>query len=682
MTAHELLDMIGDTRGDYILNAQQYREEIAPPRPKTIPLRKIWLIAAVIAMTLLLVGCTVVYVLSLQEMKVGEHAYIEPAYINEEGEKVPAAGKTTTLVSLQGVYQPALQEWLAFRDSYDPDNTLAAANNRNESGVPEPYHTTYSCYTWEMVDKLDEIIKKYDLKLLEPYILVQDEEEEVLFSALGLENAHRETARAQVDYDSGYFYPEGTFSISADITLTDSEWSYVNMASMRYSLKEYFDPVSGSVGDIESYTQWNYTTADGTQVLLAMNEEHARIYANLEDAFVSIQMDAYGYEDRDTVPMPPEALEQIADVFDYHLQPEYADLELVQQMMAEIAAQKEAEAAAAKAEEAAVIAGGYENYLKYKLEQVNGTGAMLYYSLYDLNGDGAEELLIQDAFGYCYEVLSEREEETFRYFTQGKTTYIGMISPCEGNIFQLYNGIGDWDRYYYFQAGAESATYIVGLTHHKTEGTWYYHPDDDPWTENEEVISEAEAQAILDDYTVGTLGEAKAVTEYFRSSAPAFADPYGAYIAERLEGENTAELTYTLMDLNGDGVEELLIEGPFFINGERAGTALGMYSQAGAELLDMNILPVHYVCENNVLEYATSDDTGAEYHNYYIMTDVSVKIIDTIEYDPVEEIWTRDQDGPFNFNEQVIPEAEARSIIDSYKRLELDMRPLTEYPLN
>ena len=51
-------------------------------------------------------------------------------------------------------------------------------------------------------------------------------------------------------------------------------------------MKEYFDPVYYEVADLESCTQWNYTRSDGRTVLLVMNDEQARIIADLHGIIV------------------------------------------------------------------------------------------------------------------------------------------------------------------------------------------------------------------------------------------------------------------------------------------------------------------------------------------------------------------------------------------------------------
>lgn len=59
MNADQILDMIGDARGEYILQAQQHRAGAAPKI--RLSLNRSLLIAALIAAMLLLVGCTIAY---------------------------------------------------------------------------------------------------------------------------------------------------------------------------------------------------------------------------------------------------------------------------------------------------------------------------------------------------------------------------------------------------------------------------------------------------------------------------------------------------------------------------------------------------------------------------------------------------------------------------------------------
>ena len=97
--------------------------------------------------------------LSLQGLVVKELTPITQKAEEKEIDKI-------SLISLQNINQPALMEWLDFWENHDVDGSLMAANDNNESGIPEPYHLVYHCYTWDMVEKLDEIAERHNLLLL------------------------------------------------------------------------------------------------------------------------------------------------------------------------------------------------------------------------------------------------------------------------------------------------------------------------------------------------------------------------------------------------------------------------------------------------------------------------------------------------------------------------------------
>lgn len=61
MKSDDILDMIGDASGKHVWDAQQVRIGKMQSKMKPIPTKKIWLIAAVVALMLLLMGCAVAY---------------------------------------------------------------------------------------------------------------------------------------------------------------------------------------------------------------------------------------------------------------------------------------------------------------------------------------------------------------------------------------------------------------------------------------------------------------------------------------------------------------------------------------------------------------------------------------------------------------------------------------------
>ena len=84
MNANEILDMIGDAKGTYLWETQKYRDGTAGAKP----LPRLWLVAAVIGLMLLLVGCTVAYVLRLQDLKVAEYRPTTPTVYDENGDVI------------------------------------------------------------------------------------------------------------------------------------------------------------------------------------------------------------------------------------------------------------------------------------------------------------------------------------------------------------------------------------------------------------------------------------------------------------------------------------------------------------------------------------------------------------------------------------------------------------------
>ena len=141
MKAMDILETMGSIRDAYIVEAHAEKRQ----RPS---LTRILLIAAIISLLLLLVGCAVVYMLRLEDMKLDEVTVSEPAWSGPDGEEVPATEWVKTELSLQGYNgspeQLAMREWKAFQESYDPDGTLLDANNFNELGIPAQFYETYN----------------------------------------------------------------------------------------------------------------------------------------------------------------------------------------------------------------------------------------------------------------------------------------------------------------------------------------------------------------------------------------------------------------------------------------------------------------------------------------------------------------------------------------------------------
>ena len=670
MTAMDLLETIGSIKDQYILEASSGAHS-----KRHISIRRSLLIAAVVALMLLLVGCAVIYVLRMQDMKVGEYRFYVPAEYDENGNVIPVESQEPiTLLSLQGTNMEALAEWVAFTNTYDQDGTILieADGTGSEWELPDNYHLTYGCFRQERVDTLNEIVEKYDLKLLSSYIPLNYYENSVLLNSLGLNGLVYANPDVQVEYWDGDFHLEGTFDLNMYISMDMGDWKWERgSASYRYSLKDYFDPITGGMLESIDYTQWDYTRRDGKKVLLVLGEGTARIYADLPDAFISISLDPVIWVDGEKVPMTQTALEQMAELFDLSVKPQPTTMEQVEKQKADAQARYEAERAAARAEHEAMYAAGYKEFVEYRLETVPNPENVSYV-LYDVNGDGVEELIIGGL-----DILSMKDGQSYKYFDLTNTGVIfPHFQPCEGNVFEVYcEDLGMYQHYFY-QANAESASFITGVSYDAPDDAWYLHSKDGAYTENRQQITEEEAQNILDSYTrvefrwlpLKRFGEPPVSMDY--------SDPYAQYIAEALvRYDNAKNFAYALIDLNGDSIEELITRQP----GSGQDTAsLRIFTIQDGDLKQY-ASDISYICTGGILEKCEEEQADqGRYYGFYRCGANGPEFIEKIVRDPYTLYWGRGQAGK---DGRTVTEEEAMSVLNSYKRIELDMKPFPEYPL-
>ena len=376
----ELLEVIGDARESYVEAAGACRRTKA--RKKIRPL----LIAAIIALGVLLMGSAWV-ALHLQDLVIGERTS-RGEILDSEGTVVKETEIVRDVISLQGIKnspsQLAAQEWFEFEESYDPDYTLV----NDEFDAPDAYDA-YLVYTQEMVDKVDEIINKYGLKLAGAEAMVQEYQNDIFFDALGIENLHHEDASVEVEYLGGYFYACGNFNMEFFLTLTgdESQWPHRILTNMRYNGKEYLDTVFTSIANIETVEQWNYTTANGTDILIIMGKDYARFFCDREDAFVTSGFGTdYESDSGEIQYMTKRDVELVADALDFDVVPKQPDMETVEQRLAESEAQM-LENQQPREEY------GYREFIADRIEALEHP-ENLYYTVIDIDQNGVVDLLL------------------------------------------------------------------------------------------------------------------------------------------------------------------------------------------------------------------------------------------------------------------------------------------------
>ena len=154
-----------------------------------------------------------------------------------------------------------------------------------------------------------------------------------------------------------------------------------------------------------------------------------------------------------------------------------------------------------------------------------------------------------------------------------------------------------------------------------------------------------------------------------------YSDSFDAYVTYIREYAAAEDQYYILLDLDGDGTEEMLW-GPE--NGELCEVA---YMVDG----EVNLRFDDYLCEGNILMCELNHDTyrhnGEEReenrctsYQYNTLSELIVKLY----YLPTADQWIEVRPGQ---EDRVITEAEAKEIMAQFVILDLEMKPLSEYPL-
>ena len=681
MNSNDLLDIVGEAKGPYVLDAVNTRNGVQP-QTKRLSLNRGFLIAAIIAMMLLLVGCTIAYVLSLQELKISEINVI--SHYGEDGKRQAPTEETRDVIAVRGYpgssNQKATLEWFEFEQTYDPN--LELLENENVHGIPDNYYYVYNCYTFEKVEKVDEICKKYGLKLLSMGTVVQRWQADVFFDALEIDGMLIPSSYAKETNGSGYFYPEGNFKYDFYFTLTTEDaWPNEIWATMLYSKKDFFDPDTRAI-DINEYEQWNYKTTEGIEVLIALKDSNGYIFAEQNDAYITVYLDTTSLlSEHNSQRATKEDFQLAADCINFSIQPK------TENMIAAIPSMEAADQAYWEEQEALKPDySQYSNYSDYLINSVNGGNITGWCTVMDINDDGVAEFL-QGMTPDSFESVTTMTDNGISSYLSVPIGYY-----CGDSIIESFYLEGAKEYYYFYKIipgviyGTEPYVHpeLLEFLMYDTEtGIWYAGKE----RSNTTQISKEEADVIRGKYNRVALNMTP-IAEYPM-------DENGTTLCE-LARQNTEKLTeterlaiysdiikkdqetasypsnyYCLMDVNGDGIEDLLL-------GETADYFGDAYTIFNAKSATIHFWSHMNMCEGNILEI-TGSSNEHESHLYYRMEENGRTFIEAVYYTYYPEAWSHQVGLQEKWID--ISKSEFDAIVASYPRIALDMKPISEFPM-
>ena len=662
MTGKDLVIAMSGIDGRYI-------EEAAPAAaPITRSLRRPLLIAAAIAAALLLVGCGIVYALRLQDMSIGKASYTQR--FDDKGKAIDPVEKSLDIITPYGrsgdAIQQALKEWYEFQESYDPDGALLT-DEPDIPDIPNQYEYTYSCYTQEMVDKVDEIAAKYNLKLLKEWIPFQQYQSDIFLEETGIRSLLRQDSDAQITGMAGMLYPPYNFSMEFNLV---TENAGTLMTSYGYARKDYFPRAFPGGMDIDAYEQWDHTTPGGTKLLLALNSKgQGEIIAEQENAMIMISIDGNratshtNYPDASEV-MTKAELESIADQFDYSIQPKEVDRAVVEE---KLAVAEEAYQA-----EHAYVPETYTDFSEYLKKMVYIPDESRQYAFSDLTGDGVDELLLGRDGAFFYWLSMENGEVVENMYGD---TYL-----CKGNILELYEApdmYWDIERHTYVKPeNGGCGNKIVAVE--RVGSQWYRSYD--LYERDKTEISQDEAAAIMAKYPRIQL-DWKPLVDYPLDESGL---TLGSYLKAKdvqpsddellriykdcLSRQDSIYTHYRIMDINGDGVKDLLRSG----DGER------YWDIVTYRYGNLQLLPImdFYLCENNVMEqielFNKEEGVEIEGTSFSRCNGFNREELDFVAYNKATASWQSDYIGT------PMSEADAKAILARYSSVDQGMQPISQ----
>ena len=441
---------------------------------------------------------------------------------------------------------------------------------------------------------------------------------------------------------------------------------------------------------MDDFEQWTYTTSYGSEVLLAKSNLNAIIFADLDDAYIAVLLsDALGRPLDENAFFTKQDIELVADGLNLVMHPKPFDLGAIQPLL-DIVDAEEAKTQQEPEKEDYSQYAGYQDFLLnyFHSDTLRLWKPFFYYALYDIDGNGVEELLLG------------RDPETFDFVLTQENGSVAEYLP-ELNQAQLCDGMqlcGKWGDgydtqtivYYDFAPYAPNQDSLISekiiLKYNAAADSWSYSEG----TGRLNPISKEQAEEIQSQYnvvpinlhpvldfpmddavtTLGTYERAKTLALDKEAQRSAYRDAL-----EKARSVFPKLQYFAFFDLDKDGIDELLVS-------DEPDNIRQIYTLFDGAVTDVSIgIGGHYtLCQNGVIQYTDYDwiSHEARYFSFYRLNSYCIERIETVEQDQDSDRWYSYLKG--DHYTQEISEGEAQSILSQYGQADLSMRPINEFP--
>ena len=313
------LQYIGD---DLIENAEtgQFPAQNQGSGKTRRPIRRSLLIAALIALLLLLVGCAAVYVLKMEHVKISsgtdqrDYSLVDGVYVKD-----PHTVSTTTL-SMAGL--KGSNAYKACADFYAYETELRT--NASASGDWAGYDDAINA-------KAQELAEQYGLKPEGQPLTFRATRN--LCDALGVERFVRDSQDVSIDISQGFCRDSGNFFVLLSFAFPEDQGYEVTYTSgaLYWNRQDTFSREYFTLEDRGDWVERNYTTSAGNTVLIltSPSQERGYIICDRGDALMTVWLDVNpellsedaGVVSAEYQHMTEKQLNMVADALDFAIQP-------------------------------------------------------------------------------------------------------------------------------------------------------------------------------------------------------------------------------------------------------------------------------------------------------------------------------------------------------------------------